>query len=176
MGYLDSADTIITLDGRKIGTFTPPASKAIVQEDGEFKFIFLSPGLGNVHKANECILDSNGILIRTMTELIFIEKPYAYIRNKPNDPLNKMRDMGLREFFDVPISEIIGYVPSKLSKGIILYIRSQTTSELGRPGKQFYQLSVKPPYDILDHGEILKKGLTRKELKALKREEKAARA
>ena len=175
MGHLDPENTIITLDSRKVGSFNAPDPEEIVHEDTIFKFIFPYPSLGRVQKANECILNSQGKLIRTKSRLIFIETPHSYVRNKPSDPQNKMRDAEMREFFEFPIAEIIGYVPGKLSKGVILYVKTQTTSEQGRERTQFFQLSVKPPYEILDHPEILNKELTRKDLKALKRQEKENR-
>ena len=174
---------IYTLKGEYNGKFKLGNNEKIIDENPNVRIYFVMPTWGRTCNENEMLDKGCGKLIKTTKRLIYIREisPAQKFANQPFLPLaiadriraRKLEKEGIKEYFEVNIKDIIGYNEYNIplfSKAIVLYIEFTEMWGGEVPIKEYYTLSIKKRYKIIDDPLILKKQLTKYELKDMKKE------
>ena len=186
VGYLFPDNEIYTLKFEPKGKFEYEKDEKIILESNNINIGYASQYWNNQFDLSFGLDEGLGHLIKTNKRLIYYRtiNPTSSFRFWNFAPraiteifkAKKLKKEGILEYFDLYLNEIRGYIEYdflifKSFNGILFYIESlKKTNEVVL--KDFYIVAFKEKYKIIDDPIILKKRLTKKEIKEMKKEEK----
>jgi len=182
-GYLFPNNEIYSLKFEHKGKFEIEKDEKIILKAKNIEINIAKYGWGNYFSLDDALDKGIGNMIKTNKRLIYQREidplsknrfwdfaPYALIEIWK---AKKYKEKGMKEYFEVYYDEIIGFDEFKipLFSGLEIYICNLKNYK-GIPIKNYYSITFRKRYKIIDDPLILKKELTKTEIKEMKKEEK----
>ena len=180
LGYLFPNKERYTMYGENKGQFKLDKDEKVIMKDKRIEINFAAYGWGSYIGWH--LIEGMGTLYKTNKRLIYERKidPFAKSRSFPYTriaPIKQNRAIklvkkGIKEYFELNHNEIIGYNEGKFlwMYGLGLYVLSTEKTDAGTK-KEYYEIAFPERYKIIDDPSILKKQLTKVDIKRMRKEE-----
>ena len=181
LGYLFPGKERYTMYGENKGPLKLDKDEKVIMKDRSIGINFAKHGWGN--DLGWHLIEGSGTLYKTNKRLIYERKidPFAKARSFPYTriaPIKQNRAIklvkkGIKEYFELNFNEIIGYIEDKFlwMYGLGLYVHSTEKTDVGTQ-KEYYLIAFSERYKIINDPSILKKQLTKDDIKRMRKDEK----
>lgn len=186
LGYLFPNNEIYSLKFEHKGKFEIGIEEKIILKAKNVEISFAKYSWDNSFSLETGLDEGIGEIIKTNNRLIYKREinPTSSYRFWNFPPIGliemwkakKIKESDIKEYFEVNFDEIIGYYEYNIPffsifNGIVLYVKSSKRLN-NMKLNDYYTFGFKKLYKIIDDPLILKKELTKTEIKEMKKEEK----